>query len=74
MKALLIIVAAIIGLVAIGVGGCALVLLVDTAMAGIVDFGVVVFTLAAGFFLLALILGALSRWLFRKASRMARDP
>lgn len=73
MRAPLIIVAAIVGLIAIGVGGCALVVLVDTAMTGIVDFGVAVFTLAAGFFLLALMLGALSRWLFRKASRMARD-
>jgi len=29
---------------------------------------------ASGFFLLALMLGALSRWLFRKASRMSQEP
>lgn len=74
MRGLLILAATIAGLFAVGVGGCAFVFLVDTAMTGIVDFGAAVFTLASGFFLLALILGALSRWLFRKASRMSQEP
>ena len=74
MKALVIIGASIVGLFAIGVGGCALVFLVDSIMTGIVDFGAAVFTLASGFFLVALALGALAWWLYRQASRIARDP
>lgn len=74
MKALLIIVATVVGLFAVAVGGCAFVFLIDSVMNGIVDFGAAVFTVASGFFLVALMLGALSRWLFRKASRLARGP
>lgn len=74
MRALLIIAATISGLFAVGVGGCALACLVDAIMGGIEGFGAAIFTLASGCFLLALILGALSRWLFRKASRMSQEP
>ena len=74
MRGLAYVLGAILALLGIAVGGCALVFLGDSIVTGIEGFGFGVFVLASAFFLIATGLLSLAWWIFRRASREPVEP